>query len=98
MRALVSGYPEPVRRAWLMMVLQACLDDSGEMEETINPVFVLAGFLQNLGNGKGSLTNGRLLSIKVQKLNILRWLKRPGCAGNLPDGAEMKLRIKSHVY
>jgi len=28
-----------------MMVLQACLDDSGELDQTINPVFVLAGFI-----------------------------------------------------
>jgi hypothetical protein len=27
------------------MVLQACLDDSGELEESINPTFVLAGFI-----------------------------------------------------
>lgn len=42
---LMSGFPSPERQARLMMVLQACLDDSGELDQTINPVFVLAGFI-----------------------------------------------------
>ena len=43
--ALVSGYPRGEREQRLFMVLQACIDDSGEMEETVNPAFVLAGFI-----------------------------------------------------
>ncbi len=42
---LVSGFPAPDRHVRLMMVLHACLDDSGELDQTINPIFVLAGFI-----------------------------------------------------
>jgi hypothetical protein len=43
--ALVSGFPSGERERRILMVLQACIDDSGELEETINPAFVLAGFI-----------------------------------------------------
>jgi hypothetical protein len=43
--AMASGYPRGVREHRLSMVLQAVIDDSGGLSETINPVFVLAGFL-----------------------------------------------------
>ena len=43
--ALVSGLPSAQRRVRRIMVLQAYIDDSGEQEEAVNPVFVLAGFI-----------------------------------------------------
>jgi hypothetical protein len=39
--ALMSGYPRGERERRLLMVLQACI----EMDETINPSFVVAGFI-----------------------------------------------------
>jgi hypothetical protein len=43
--ALVSGYPRGMREHRLSMVLQAVIDDSGGLAKTINPAFVLAGFI-----------------------------------------------------
>jgi hypothetical protein len=40
-----GNFPLPERHVRLIMALQACLDDSGEFDETINPAFALAGFI-----------------------------------------------------
>ena len=42
---LVSGLPSGIRERLLFMVLQACIDDSGGMDEDVSPSFVLGGFI-----------------------------------------------------
>ena len=81
MRALVSGYPEPVRRAWLMMVLQACLDDSGEMEETINPVFVLAGFIAESGEWERFSDEWKAALDQSPKIEYFKMVEASGLRG-----------------
>jgi len=43
--ALISGYPEEIRKPRKFLILQAAIDDSGKGGK---PVFVLAGFVLNV--------------------------------------------------
>lgn len=77
---LVSGFPSPERNVRLMMVLQACLDDSGELDQTINPVFVLAGFIAE-SDSWASFSHDWRAALDAPSINYFKMVE----AANLRD-------------
>jgi hypothetical protein len=74
--ALVSGLPRGKWERRHIMVLQACLDDSGELEESINPTFVLAGFIADSENWVKFINEWTDALAAPPRITISRWLRR----------------------